>query len=319
MNETMKAVQINQYGGDEVLQVVDVPLPAPGPDEVLVKIHAAGLNYYDIKIRNGWLSRFFPLRFPHTLGNDFAGEVVAKGDNVSQFEVGDRVYGMITVFHGGTYAEYITIPANIIRKAPANMSYEEAAALPMVMMTAYIALAELGELKEGDNVLVHGGSGGVGAACVQIAKHMGATVYATCSAENMERVKQLGADVVIDYKTTDFRDVCQDIDIVMDPIGGETNLHSYEVMRPGGTIAVVLREDPVEMANRDALSKQYGVEVKVVAFDLRPDLLDVVREMVESGDFDANIKHSLPLSEAQQAHRILQTMHPGGRIVLTPA
>jgi NADPH:quinone reductase-like Zn-dependent oxidoreductase len=283
MTEMMKAVQINQYGGDEVLEVVEVPVPTPGPDDVLVKIHAAGLNYYDVKIRNGWLSRFFPLRFPHTLGNDFAGEVVAKGDNVSQFEIGDRVYGMITVFHGGTYAEYISVPANIIRKAPANVSLEEAAALPMVMMTAWIALAELGELKEGDNVLVHGG------------------------------------DVVIDYKTTDFREVCKDIDIVMDPIGGETNLHSYEVMRPGGTIAVVLREDAVEMANREPLSKKYDVEVKVVAFDLRPDLLDTVRDVVESGEYDANIKHSLSLDEARQAHQILQTMHPGGRIVLTTA
>ncbi len=317
MTKTMKAVQINRYGGDEVLQVNEVPVPTPGADDVLVKIHAAGLNYYDIKIRNGWLQRFFPLRFPHTLGNDFAGEVVAKGDNVDRLEIGDKVYGMITVFHGGTYAEYLSVPANIIRKMPANMSYEEAAALPMVMLTSWIALVELGELAEGQNVLVHGGSGGVGAACVQIARHFGATVYATCSAENMERVKALGADVVIDYKNSDFRNVCQNIDIAMDPIGGETNLHTYEVMREGGTIAVVLREDPVEMENREPLSKKYGVEVKVVAFDLRPDLLDTVRDAVENGRYSANIKHRFPIEEARAAHQILQTTHPGGRIVLT--
>lgn len=317
MTEMMKAVQINGYGGDEVLQVTAVPKPAPGPDDVLVKNRAAGLNYYDVKIRNGWLQRFFPLRFPHTLGNDFAGEVVAKGENVTQFEIGDRVYGMITVFHGGTYAEYLSVPANIIRKAPANMSFEECAALPMVMLTSWIALVELGELKTGDNVLVHGGSGGVGAACVQIARHFGATVYATCSAENMARVKALGADRVIDYKKTDFRTCCREIDIAMDPIGGQTNLRTYEVMRPGGVIAVVLREDPVEMENREPLSKKYGVEVKVVAFDLRPDLLDTVREAVENGRYDANIKHRFPLEEARAAHQILQTMHPGGRIVLT--
>jgi NADPH:quinone reductase-like Zn-dependent oxidoreductase len=315
-NDTMNAVIIRQYGGDEVLEYTAVPKPTPGPGEVLVKIHAAGLNYYDVKIRSGWLHRFFPLRFPHILGNDFAGEVTAVGENVSDYRPGDKVYGMITAFHGGTYAEYLAVPADLIRRAPANMSYEEAAALPMVYLTAWIALVELGELKAEQNVLVHGGSGGVGAACIQIAKHVGANVYATCSAENMEQVRALGADTVIDYQTSDFRTLCKEIDVAMDPIGGQTNLDTYEVMRPGGTIAVVLREDKLEMENRERLSQQYGVTVKVVAFDLRPDLLDTVRELAEDGRINPNIRHIFPLHEARAAHQILQTTHPGGRIVL---
>ncbi len=316
-NNTMNAVQITQYGGDEVLELVELPIPTPGPDDVLVKIRAAGLNYYDIKVRNGWLQRFFPLQFPHTLGNDFAGDVVAVGENVTGFEEGDRVYGMITVFHGGTYAEYLSVPAAIIRHAPNNMSYEQAAALPMVYLTSWIALMEMGDLEAGDKVLVHGGSGGVGAACVQIAKNHGAYVYATCSTGNIERLKELGADEVIDYTTTDPRTIARNIDIAMDPIGGETNLMTYEMMKPGGTIAVVLREDKLEMDNRDRLSREYDVDVKVVAFDLRPDLLDVVRDEMQNGDYDANVRHVFSLNDVREAHQILQTTHPGGRIVLS--
>lgn len=315
-NDTMKAVQIQKYGGDEVLEYVETQRPAPGPGQVLVNIHAAGLNYFDVKIREGWLREFFPVTLPHILGTDFAGEVVALGEGATTYEVGDRVYGMITPFQGGTYAEYLAVDERIIRPAPANVDFVEAAGLPLVGVTAWIALVDLGQIKEGHNVLVHAGSGAVGGATIQLARYFGANVVATCSGRNLDFVRTLGAGTVIDYTTTDFREAVGDVDIAVDVIGGDTNLRTYEVMRPGGTIAVVLRNDPVEIANRERLCQEYGVSVKVVAFDLIPEYLDNVRELVEAGHMHGNVQSVFPLSEARQAHQISQTRHARGKIVL---
>lgn len=315
---TMRAVQIARYGGDEALELAVVTRPAPGPGQVLVKIAGAGVNYYDVKIREGWLSQFFPLRFPHTLGNDFSGTVEAVGAGVTEYRPGDRVFGLITVFHGGTYAEYLAVDASLVRKAPGNMPLHEAAAMPIVYLTAWIALVEHGQVGPGMNVLVHAGSGGVGGAAIQLAKHFGATVYATCSTRNCDFVYSLGADEVIDYTASDFRHLAKEIDIAVDVIGGETNLGTFEVMRPGGTIAVVLRNDPVEMANRERLCAEHGVSVKVVAFDTLPERLETISELAEGGAIHANVQQTFPLDQAREAHKIMQTRHTRGRIVLVP-
>jgi NADPH:quinone reductase-like Zn-dependent oxidoreductase len=315
---TMRAVQISRYGGDEVLELTEVPRPVPGPGQLLVQIAGAGVNYYDVKIREGWLSQFFPLNFPHTLGNDFAGSVVAVGEGVTEYQPGDRVFGLITVFHGGTYAEYLAVDAALVRKAPATIPLHEAAAMPIVYLTAWIALVEHGQIKPGMNVLVHAGAGGVGGASIQLAKHFGAKVYATCSAHNCDFLYSLGADEVIDYTATDFRHLAREIDIAVDVIGGETNLRTFEVMRPGGVIAVVLRNDPVEMANRERLCAEYGVSVKVVAFDTLPERLDTIRELAEAGAIHANVQQTFPLEQARAAHQIAQSRHTKGRLVLVP-
>lgn len=315
---TMRAVQIARYGGDEVLEVVETARPVPGPGQLLVKIAGAGVNYYDVKIREGWLSQFFPLSFPHTLGNDFAGTVEAVGEGVTDYEPGDAVFGLITVFHGGTYAEYLAVDAALVRKAPANLPLHEVAAMPLVYLTAWIALVEHGQIRPGMNLLVHAGAGGVGGAAIQLAKHLGAKVYATCSTQNCDFVRSLGADEVIDYTATDFRHLAQEIDLAVDVIGGETNLRTFEVMRPGGTIAVVLRNDPVEMANRERLCAEHGVSVKVVAFDTLPERLDTIRELAEAGAIHANVQQTFPLDQAREAHKIAQTRHTRGRIVLVP-
>jgi NADPH:quinone reductase-like Zn-dependent oxidoreductase len=312
----MQAVQINRYGHDDALQLVEVERPSPGPGQVLVKIHAAGLNYYDIKIREGWLSGFFPLHFPHTLGNDFAGEVVELGEGVTDFKVGDNVYGLITVMHGGTYAQYLAIDARIIRKMPANVSFVEAASLPMPGLSGLIAVHDLAELQTNQTLLYHGGAGGVGVMAIQMAKHIGAKVIATCSAENCDYVQSLGADEVIDYRAHDFSTLCKDIDAAVDPIGGETNLKTFSVMRRGGRIIVVLRNDPVEMQNRERLCQEHDVEVKVLAFDVFPEGLDTLRELVEAGHVKPQVRHVFPLREAQKAHQLLQGRHFAGRIVL---
>jgi NADPH:quinone reductase-like Zn-dependent oxidoreductase len=315
----MKAIQIHHYGHDDALVYADVPDPTPGPGQVLVKVRAAGVNYYDVKIREGWLSGFFPLNFPHTLGNDFAGEVVALGEGARNFKVGDRVYGLITIFHGGTYAEYLAVDERLVRRMPANATFLEAASLPMSGLSALLILRDLANLKAGQRLLYHGGAGSVGLHTIQLAKHLGANVIATCSAANMEFVRGLGADTVVDYTTTDFRTVAREVDVAVDPIGGDTNLRTYEVMKQGGIIVVVLRNDPVEMQNRERLCRQYGVEVKVLAFDTFPEGLDILRDHVEAGHLRPKVEHVFPLSQAQKAHQLIQSRHFRGRIVLEVA
>jgi NADPH:quinone reductase-like Zn-dependent oxidoreductase len=312
----MQAVQIKHYGHEDALELVEVERPTPGPGQVLVKVYAAGVNYYDVKIREGWLSGFFPLRFPHTLGNDFAGEVVELGEGVTEFAVGDKVYGLITVMHGGTYAQYLAVDAQIVRRMPANLSYVEAASLPMAGLSGLIAVHNLAELQPGQTLLYHGGAGGVGVMAIQMAKHLGATVIATCSGPNCDFVASLGADQVIDYTADDFSALCKDIDAAVDPIGGDTNLRTFSVMRRGGRIVVVLRNDPVEMQNRERLCQEHGVEVKVLAFDLYPEGLDTLRTMVEAGHLRPQVRHVFPLREAQKAHQLIQGRHFAGRIVL---
>ncbi len=312
----MKAVQIAHYGNEDALQVVDVPRPVPAPGQILIKIHAAGVNYYDIKIREGWLSGFFPLNFPHTLGNDFAGEVVELGTGVTQFAVGDKVYGLITAFQGGTYTEYLAVDAAIIRKMPANTTYLEAASLPMSALSALLAIRDLANLQPGQTFLYHGGASSVGSHAIQMAKNVGAKVIATCSADNIDYVRALGADTVIDYNATDFRTIAKDVDVAVDAIGGETNTRTFEVMRRGGIMVVVLRNDPIEMANRERLCQEYGVEVKILAFDLMPDGLDVLREQVEAGHLKPHVEHVFPLSEVAAAHKLIAGRHFAGRIVL---
>jgi NADPH:quinone reductase-like Zn-dependent oxidoreductase len=312
----MQAVQIKNYGHDDALELVEVERPTPGHGQVLVKVHAAGVNYYDIKIREGWLSAFFPLRLPHTLGNDFAGEVVEVGEGVTDFAVGDNVYGLITVMHGGTYAQYLAVDTHIIRKMPNNISYVEAASLPMAGLSGLIAVHDLAQLQPGQTLLYHGGAGGVGVMAIQMAKNLGAHVIATCSAQNCDFVAALGADQVIDYQSQDFSTLCSDVDAAIDPIGGDTNLRTFTVMRRGGRIVVVLRNDPVEMQNRERLCQEHGVEVKVLAFDLYPEGLDTLRSLVETGKLKPQVKHVFPLREAQKAHQLIQGRHFAGRIVL---
>lgn len=316
MMTTMKAVQISRYGDEDVLEYVDVPRPTPQAGQALVKINAAGLNYYDIKIREGWLQGFFPLQMPHIMGNDFAGEIVALGEGAGRFQVGDKVYGLITVMHGGTYAEYLAVDENLIRGMPHNSTYLEAASLPMPGLSGLIAMHDLANIQAGQRLLYHGGAGGVGVMSIQIAKARGAYVIATCSANNMDFVRELGADEVIDYNGVDFREVAKDIDVAVDTIGGDTNLRTFDCMKPGGKIVVVLRNDPVEMQNRERLCQEHQVEVKILAFDTYPEGLDTLRTMVENGNLKPKVKHVYALKQVREAHQLLQGRHFSGRIVL---
>jgi NADPH:quinone reductase-like Zn-dependent oxidoreductase len=317
MGETMQAVQITRYGEEDGLELREVARPTPRAGQVLVRIRAAGVNPFDCKIRRGWLAGFYPLDLPATAGGDFAGEVAELGEGVTGLTVGERVYGMINPMQGGTYAQYLAVDAALARRAPANVDFTEVAGLPMAGQTALHALVNLGGVTSGNRVLIHAGAGGVGGMAIQIAKVAGAHVYATCSTRNVQMVRELGADEVIDYTTTDFRQVARDIDLAVDPLGDEVNLRTYEVMKPGGTILVVLRYNKTEMENRAALSARYGVNVKVVEFDNEPDLLDRLRELVEGGKVRANVRTVLPLEQAAEAQRISGSGRASGKIVLT--
>jgi NADPH:quinone reductase-like Zn-dependent oxidoreductase len=314
---TMRAVVMESFGPPDGLAVREVPKPPLMPhNEVLIEVHAAGVNPFETKIRRGWFQGMFPVAPPHVLGTDVAGVIVAKGFDVSEFEVGDRVWGLLDPAKPGAYAEYVAAPSYLVRRMPANLSFEEAAAIPMAGCTAWFGLVDLAGVGPGKRVLVHGGAGGVGSMGVQIAKARGAWVATTTSTRNLDYVRELGADEVIDYTAGDFAAGLSDIDVVLDPIGGETNLRSYPVMQRGGTMLVVLRGDQVEMANRDRLQAEHGVTTKVVAFSAQPEILDRMRTLFEGGQLRAPLETVLPMERAGEAHAMSETGRTRGKIVL---
>jgi NADPH:quinone reductase-like Zn-dependent oxidoreductase len=228
----MKAFLIRKYKGP--LEQAEVPVPAMGPDDVLVKIAASSVNQLDEMLRVGTFKATLPYRLPLILGNDFAGQVSAVGEQVSNFKVGDQVYGKPNQNRIGTFAEFIAVNKADIALQPTSTSVAEAASLPLVGLTAWQAMVEKGGVKPGSKVLIHGGAGGVGSIAIQLAKHLGATVATTVGTANIEFVKSRGADIVIDYKHHDFAQELSGFDLVLDTQGGETLIQSLGVLRPGG-------------------------------------------------------------------------------------
>ena len=317
MTETMRAVALEQYGGPTVLMPMSAPVPRHAiHNEVLIDVHAAGVNPFDKKIRSGLFQQIFPREMPLVPGCDFAGVIAEKGFDVSEFEVGDRVWGMIDPARSGTYAEKVASPSYAVRRMPTNLSFEEAASVPMTAVTAWFGLVNLAGLRRGQRVLIHAGAGGVGSAAIQIAKHHGAWVATTCSARNADYVRGLGADEVIDYAAEDFRERLSDIDVTLDPIGGEVNLRSYEVMRAGGVMLVILRMDPVEMEGSPALAEKHGVTRREVVFSAQPEILDLLRPLYEDGRMRPTVTEVMPLEDAARAHEQIETGHTRGKIVL---
>jgi NADPH:quinone reductase-like Zn-dependent oxidoreductase len=243
---TMKAVVAHQYGGPEVLKLEDVPRPEPKENEVLVRVIASGVNPADPLIVSGRYAKEFGTHLPLVPGYDVAGIVEKTGTNIKRLKVGDPVYGY--VLWGGGWAEYAVATEGEAAIKPKSLSYIESASVPLVALTAWQALVDAAKLNAGQTVLVHGGSGGVGSMAIQIAKARGAKVIATASTPNQDLLKQLGADVAIDYTTTKFEDVARDVDVVLDPVGKDTLARSYGVVKKGGFIAtLVSRLDQAEL------------------------------------------------------------------------
>lgn len=232
----MKAFVVDRYGRRNGVRAGDMPVPELREDDVLIQIYAAGVNPLDSKIRDGEFKLILPYRLPLILGNDVAGIVVRVGSRVRRFKAGDEVYARPPKDRIGTFAEFIAINEDAVALKPETLSMEEAASIPLVGLTAWQALIERGQLKRGQKVLIHAGSGGVGTFAVQLAKHLGATVATTASAANAGLMKQLGADIIIDYRKDDFAAVLKDCDVVLDTQGGNTLEKSLQVLKPGGKL-----------------------------------------------------------------------------------
>src|SRR5256884_9603377 len=233
---SMKAFILDRYGSADRVRAGEMPDPELREDDVLVQIHAAGVNLLDSKVRNGEFKRILPYRLPVILGHDVAGVVVRIGSRVRRFKPGDEVYARPADGRIGAFAEFIAIKEDDVAVKPKALTMEEAASIPLVGLTAWQALIERANLKQGQKVLIHAGSGGVGTFAIQLAKHVGATVATTTSTANVDLVRSLGADIMIDYMKQDFADVLRDYDVVLNSLDAETLEKSLRVLKPGGNL-----------------------------------------------------------------------------------
>jgi NADPH:quinone reductase-like Zn-dependent oxidoreductase len=306
---TMKAVQIERFGGPEVLQLQEVERPKPKDNELLIRVRAASVNPVDYKIRAGQYPPVKQENLPKVLGRDVAGVVESRGIAVANFRDGDEVFAMLDGGPGG-YAEFVTVPAELCMRKPSNIGFAEAAAVPLAGITAWQGLFDHGGLTAGQRVLIHGAAGGVGHLAVQLAKERGAWVAATCSANDKEFVKSLGADVVIDYKNERFEDVVDDIDLVFDLVSGDTQERSWSVLKDGGTLVSTLSKPSERQAQiHQARAMNY------IATPNAEELAEISHLMVER-KLRPHVEATLPLDQVQLAHRKLEKEHPHGKVVL---
>jgi NADPH:quinone reductase-like Zn-dependent oxidoreductase len=303
----MQAVRFHEYGPPDVLRVEAVPRPEPGDGEVLVRVHSAGVNPIDWKYRAGYLQGFAPLELPHIPGFDLSGTAVEVGTGVSDFSTGDEVFGR----GAGTYAEYAVAPAATLAPKPAAVSFDQAATLAIGGVTAWASLFEAAKLEPGQRLLVHGGAGGVGSFAVQLGHWKGAHVVATASAGNLDLVRRLGADDVIDYTAVRFEEKLRDLDVVLDTVGGEITERSWGVLRPGGMLVVIAGMPDIDTAAARGV-RTSGTQ----APEVTSPILARLAALVESGDLDPQVGETFPLAEAARAHAARETGHGHGRIVL---
>jgi len=313
----MKAIRIHAYGGPEVLLFEDAPRPRLAEGDVLVRVHAAGINPVDWKIRQGYLRETIPYPLPFIPGWDLSGVVEEIGPGAAGFaagfSVGDAVYARPDIARDGAYAECIAVRASELARKPKTIGHVEAAGVPLAGITAWQALFEVAGLSAGQSVLIHAASGGVGSFAVQFATWKGARVLATASAANHELVRGLGADTVIDYRTTRFEEMARDVDVVFDTIGGETQERSWGVLKPGG-IQVSIVSPPSEET-----AKARGVRAGYLFIGPNAPILSEIARLIDEGRVRPIIGEVLPLSEARRAHELSQTGHAKGKIVLTVA
>ncbi|MBP0458066.1 NADP-dependent oxidoreductase [Streptomyces montanisoli] len=308
----MRVITQHTLGGPEVLTIVDAPEPRPLPTEVLVRVKAIGLNPIEALLRAGEIP---PLMGPppFVLGWDISG--VVEEAQTWRFRPGDEVFGMpLFPRMASAYAEAVAAPALHLVRKPASLSHVEASALPVVGLTAWQGLVDLGGVKEGDRVLVHGGGGGVGHVAIQIAKALGAHVITTAGASKREFVEGCGADEVIDYAAVDFAESVRDIDLVLDTIGGDTVERSLGVLRPGGHLVTAVAEEDVVLAARYAAA---GMRFSGIAVDPDPVALRGLVDLVEQGRLRVHVQETFPFERVADAHRLLDGGHLRGKLVLT--
>ncbi|MEU2060512.1 NADP-dependent oxidoreductase [Streptomyces sp. NPDC013455] len=308
---TMRAISQDVLGGPEVLREVRVERPKPGPNQVLVRVRAAGVNPTDWKHRatGGFLGE--P---PFVLGWDVSGEVVETGIGAAAFRPGDEVFGMLPYPYGhGSHAEYVIAPVRALVRKPAALDHVQAGALPLVSLTAWQALTEHADVRPGQRVLIHAAAGGVGHVAVQIAKARGAYVIGTASAGKHDFLREIGVDEPVDYHSTDVTEAVRDVDVVLDTLGGETSVRSLRVLRPGGVVVSIL---PVGSEEFYAEAERLGVRAVRMLVDADRSGMQTVAELAESGKLKATIAGTFPLADAAKAHELGDTGRTTGKLVL---
>lgn len=329
----MKAFIINKYTKDG-LQLADVLMPKVGDNEVLVEIHSAGINLLDSKIKTGEFKLLLPYKFPLILGHDVAGIITQVGKNVKKFKVGDEIYSRVSDFHIGTFAEYIAINENDVALKPKNLTMEEAASIPLVALTAWQALVENANLKKGQKVFIQAGSGGVGTIAIQLAKHMGATVATTASTKSFEFLKNLGADVLIDYKTQDFETMLKDYDVVLNSQDNKTLEKSINILKTEGQVISISGPPTPEFADEFGLpwylkfvlsllssgirrkAKKQNVDFFFLFMKASGSQLEKITKLIEADIIKPVIDKIFPFEQTNDALEYVESGRAKGKVVI---
>lgn len=306
--QTMRAIRVHDYGGPEQLKLEETPRPEPQAGEVLLRVHAAGVNPIDWKLRQGRMRTIAPTTFPYTPGIEASGVVEAVGDGVTAFQMGQAVFGRCA---NGAYAEYVAIPADDLVLKPASVTFAEAATIAVGATTAWRALFEHGGLTQGQRVFIQGAAGGVGLFAVQLAKWKGAEVIATASPANLDFVRGLGAETVIDYTTTPVERLVPDADLALDGVGGEALNSSLAMVHPGGTLISIAGPPP------EGAAQARGIRALMIRTPPSGAILREITALIAQGHLKAIAGRAFPLSAAREAHAYGERGGGRGRIVLT--
>ena len=328
----MKAIILDRYGSNDVVRAGNMPDPDCGRNDVLVQIHAASINPVDFKIRDGKLKLVLPLRFPFILGSDLAGVVVRAGSGVQRFKPGDEIYAR--PYGIGAFAEFIAIKEDAVAIKPKQLTMEESASIPLIGLTAWQALVERANLKTGQKVLIHAGSGGVGTFAIQLANHLGAFVATTTSTANLDWVQRLGADIVIDYKTDDFAKILRDYDVVLDTLGGETLKQSIRVLKAGGKIISISGPPDPDFARsigagwvvRQAMrlmsyrirksAKRHHVSYSFLFMRPSGDQLREIGSLIDAGVIRPVVDRVFPFASTKEALAYVEKGHAKGKVIV---
>ena len=330
----MKAFIVNRYGKKEKLQLTEIAEPVVKENDILVQVHSAGVNLLDSKIRNGEFKMILPYKTPFTLGHDVSGVVIKVGSRVSKFKVGNEVYARPADHRIGTFAEFISMNENDVAIKPKNLSMVEAASIPLVGLTAWQALIERANLKKGQKVFIQAGSGGVGTFAIQLAKHLGATVATTTSASNIDLVKKLGADIIIDYKKEDFETILKDYDVVLNSQDTKTLEKSLRIVKSGGKVISISgppdpdfgREIKANWFLKIVLkflsagirkkAKRLGVNFSFLFMRAQGEQLSQITKLIESGVIKPVMDKVFPFEQTNEAMSYVETGRAKGKVVV---
>lgn len=330
----MKAFIVKRYGKKEKLQIAETTEPVVTENDVLVQVYAAGVNLLDAKVRNGEFKIFLPYKAPFTLGHDVAGVVTKLGSRVSKFKVGDEVYARPADHRIGTFAEYISINENDVALKPENLSMEEAASIPLVGLTSWQALIEKANLKKGQKVFIQAGSGGVGTFAIQLAKHLGATVATTTSSANIDLVKSLGADFVIDYKKDDFETILKDYDVVLNSQDAKTLEKSLRILKPNGKAISISGPPDVDFAKQlgspwflkfimkilssgiKKKAKRLGVNYSFLFMRADGNQLTEITSLINAGIIKPVVDKVFPFEQTNEALAYVEAGRAKGKVVV---